>query len=67
MMSSVEGAITYPLGFKASGVRAGIKQSGDDMALITSDAPAAAAGVFTKNIVKAACVTINQSRLHPLK
>lgn len=63
MIEGFKGAITYPKGFRAAGVRAGIKQSGEDMALIVSDVPAAAAGVFTKNVVKAACVTINQSRL----
>lgn len=62
-MSNNEGAITYPLGFKASGVRAGIKQSGEDIALITSEVPASASGVFTRNVVKAACVTIDRARL----
>jgi len=42
-----------PLGYKASGVACGIKKNGkNDLALIVSDIPAEAAGVFTKNIVK---------------
>ncbi|NLM28513.1 MAG: bifunctional glutamate N-acetyltransferase/amino-acid acetyltransferase ArgJ [Clostridiaceae bacterium] len=42
-----------PLGFKASGVHCGIKKNGNkDLALIVSDIPAQAAGVYTKNIVK---------------
>ncbi|MHB1000420.1 MAG: bifunctional glutamate N-acetyltransferase/amino-acid acetyltransferase ArgJ [Armatimonadota bacterium] len=63
MKIKFKGAITYPHGFKAAGIRAGIKQSGDDMALIVSDRPANAAGVFSLNVVKAACVTINKSRI----
>jgi len=42
-----------PLGFKASGVPCGIKKNGNkDLALVVSDTPAQAAGVYTKNIVK---------------
>ncbi|MHB1458549.1 MAG: bifunctional glutamate N-acetyltransferase/amino-acid acetyltransferase ArgJ [Armatimonadota bacterium] len=63
MIEGFKGAITYAKGFKAAGIRAGIKQSGEDMALIVSDVPSCAAGVFTLNVVKAACVTINRSRL----
>ena len=44
-------------GFKAAGVAAGIKPNGRlDMGLIVSDTPAAAAGVFTRNRIKAAPV-----------
>lgn len=57
------GAVTFPKGFLAAGVRAGIKQQGEDVALVVSQAPASAAGVFTKNVVKAACVVINGGRL----
>ncbi len=42
-----------PEGYLASGMACGIKKNGDrDLALIVSAAPAEAAGVFTKNIVK---------------
>ena len=42
-----------PLGFMASGVHCGIKKNDNkDLALIVSDIPAQAAGVYTKNIVK---------------
>ncbi len=53
---------TYPLrrgvpGFKFSAVLAGIKKkTGLDLGLIISDAPCPAAGVFTRNTVKAAPV-----------
>ena len=44
---------SIPKGFKAAGVSCGIKKNGNkDLALIVSSIPAAAAGVFTKNIVK---------------
>ena len=50
--------ITSPLGFRAAGVAAGIKESGSpDVAVVVNDGPSsAAAGVFTSNRVKAAPV-----------
>jgi glutamate N-acetyltransferase / amino-acid N-acetyltransferase len=47
--------VTTPAGFRASGVTAGLKQSGrPDMALIVNDGPRySAAGVFTSNRCKA--------------
>src|SRR3954467_5590039 len=46
-----------PKGYRASGVRAGIKPSGGlDLALIVADVPGAAAGTFTTNRVAAAPV-----------
>jgi glutamate N-acetyltransferase / amino-acid N-acetyltransferase len=51
-------------GFKAAGLAAGIKKHGGlDLALIVADGPVAAAGVFTKNRVKAAPVLLCQRRL----
>lgn len=49
--------IFIPRGFRASGVKAGIKPSGGmDVALIVADVASAAAGVFTTNRVAAAPV-----------
>ncbi len=49
--------VTYPLGYKASGVAAYVKYPNrKDFALLVSDTPAAAAGVFTTNAVAAAPV-----------
>ncbi len=62
-MADVTGAVTFPKGFKAAGVRAGLKEQGLDMALIVSDVPAVAAGVFTTNVVKAAPVLLSKSRV----
>jgi glutamate N-acetyltransferase / amino-acid N-acetyltransferase len=51
-------------GFQAAGLAAGIKKHGGlDLALIVADSPAQAAGVFTKNRVKAAPVLLCQHRL----
>ena len=51
-------------GFTSGGVAAGIK-GGDtrDLALIFSEAPASAAGLFTTNQVKAAPVTLSMRRM----
>jgi glutamate N-acetyltransferase / amino-acid N-acetyltransferase len=50
--------VTSAAGFRAAGVTAGIKESGQrDLALVVNDGPSfAAAGVFTSNRVKAAPV-----------
>ena len=50
-----------PSGFKYSGVACGIKDSGKkDLALITSEVPAVAAGVYTQNVVHAASIDWNR-------
>jgi glutamate N-acetyltransferase/amino-acid N-acetyltransferase len=49
--------ITIPRGFRAAGVKAGIKPSGGlDLALLAADGPCAAVGTFTTNRVCAAPV-----------
>ena len=53
----IEGGITAPKGFKASGITAGLKPSkAPDLALIWSETDAIASGVFTTSQVRAACV-----------
>src|SRR6516225_9352254 len=51
-------SVTAPLGFRAAGVVAGLKQSGErDVAVVINDGPSrAAAAVFTANRVQAAPV-----------
>ncbi len=49
-----------PKGFRFGGVAAGLKPSRRDLALVVSDHPAAAAGVFTRN--KAAAAPIQDAR-----
>jgi glutamate N-acetyltransferase/amino-acid N-acetyltransferase len=57
--------VTLPQGFRAAGVTAGLKPSGKpDLALVVNDGPQhAAAGVFTRNKVKAAPVLWSQQVL----
>jgi glutamate N-acetyltransferase / amino-acid N-acetyltransferase len=52
-------SVTAPLGFRAAGVTAGLKESGQpDVAVVLNDGPSrAAAAVFTTNRVQAAPVT----------
>ncbi|SFM99570.1 glutamate N-acetyltransferase [Pseudonocardia ammonioxydans] len=58
-------SVTAARGFRAAGVAAGIKKSGrPDLALVVNDGPRAdAAGVFTRNKVKAAPVLWSQQVL----
>lgn len=56
-IAKINGGVTAPKGFLASGLNAGIKnQTKKDMAMVFSSTPCAAAGVFTTNLVKAAPV-----------
>ncbi|WP_137810676.1 MULTISPECIES: bifunctional glutamate N-acetyltransferase/amino-acid acetyltransferase ArgJ [unclassified Gordonia (in: high G+C Gram-positive bacteria)] len=57
--------VTAPLGFRAAGIAAGIKASGAlDLALVFNEGPDhSAAGVFTRNQVKAAPVLWSQQVL----
>ncbi|MBP5093194.1 MAG: bifunctional glutamate N-acetyltransferase/amino-acid acetyltransferase ArgJ [Abditibacteriota bacterium] len=62
-MKTIKGAVTAPKGFKAAGVRCGLKQSGNDFAMIVSDVTASAAGLFTNNVFCAAPVTLDREKL----
>ncbi|MHB8172066.1 MAG: bifunctional glutamate N-acetyltransferase/amino-acid acetyltransferase ArgJ [Thermincolia bacterium] len=60
----IEGGVTAPKGFRAAGVAAGIKKNGNkDLAILISDVPANAAGVFTTNKVKAAPLLVTMENL----
>ena len=64
LWQTVDGGVTAPKGFRASGIAAGLKASGlPDLALIVSDVPAIAAGVYTTSQVRAACVDYCSQRL----
>lgn len=53
--------VTYAKGFKAAGVKAGIKKSGNlDVAVIYTETEAAIAGTFTQNKVAAAPVYVSK-------
>ena len=63
-MKQIDGGITAVTGVRAAGVHAGIKAiDAKDVALIVTDAPATAAGVFTKNSVTAAPVLVCREHL----
>ena len=56
-MKQITGGVTAAKGFYAAACEANIKYANrTDMALIYSEVPCKAAGVFTSNVVKAACV-----------
>jgi len=59
----VQGGVTSAQGFLAAGVHCGVKAQGRDLALVFSRVPAAAAGVFTTNKVKAAPVLVDMDRI----
>ena len=59
----IQGGVTSAQGFVAAGVHCGIKPQKKDLALVVSRVPAAAAGVFTTNKVKAAPVLVNMERI----
>jgi len=58
-----KGTVSSPLGFKTNALCCGIRKKKADMALIYSIVRAQAAGVFTKNKVKAAPVEIDINHL----
>jgi glutamate N-acetyltransferase/amino-acid N-acetyltransferase len=64
-MKAISGGVCAPKGFKAAGIRCGIKASASkkDLALIASDRPCTAAAVFTRNLVKAASVLVSREHL----
>lgn len=63
-MVLINGGVTAPRGFLASGIMAGIKKSGKpDLALLYSETPAVAAGVFTTNAFKASPVRLSIANL----
>lgn len=65
-MKTIKGGVTAAKGFRAAAVFAGIKacnKGRDDLALVASDVPSVAAGVFTTNRVQAAPVRVSRAHL----
>ncbi|MDR2068998.1 MAG: bifunctional glutamate N-acetyltransferase/amino-acid acetyltransferase ArgJ [Spirochaetaceae bacterium] len=64
-MKEIEGGVCAPRGFRAGGIRAGIKASSQkrDLALIYSEKPCTSAAMFTTNRVQAASVLVSRERL----
>lgn len=70
MIRVIDGGVTAPSGFRAAGVACGIKRAPAagqpaalDLALVTADTPASAAGVFTTNRAVAAPVVVSREHL----
>ncbi len=65
MIEFTEGGVTAPKGFSAAGIHAGIRKnrSKRDMALILCDVRAAAAAVYTTNLVKGAPLTVTKEHI----
>ncbi|KMQ50296.1 Glutamate N-acetyltransferase [Chitinispirillum alkaliphilum] len=56
-IEKINGGVCAPGGFKAGGIKAGIKQSGNyDLGLIHSELPCHTAGTFTLNSIRASSV-----------
>lgn len=64
-MKHIDGGVCAPKGFSAGGIWCGIRKKNDkkDLALIVSDREAAAAGMYTTNVVKAASVLVTREHL----
>lgn len=59
-----EKSVSCVKGIQAAGCAVGLKKSGKkDMGLIFSEVPAVCAGVFTKNVVKAAPVLVDMEKV----
>ena len=57
-------SVTYPRGFRAAGMSAGLKPSGrPDLGLLVGDPGTTVAGLFTTNRVAAAPVNLSRSRI----
>jgi len=59
-LKTVQKGVTFPRGFMATGVEAYIKKQTRDLAVVYSEYPCQAAGVFTTNKVQASCVAYNR-------
>jgi glutamate N-acetyltransferase/amino-acid N-acetyltransferase len=60
----ITGGVTAPQGFRAAGITAGLKPSGNpDLALLLAPEGAVCAGTFTTSLVRAACVDLCADRL----
>jgi len=63
-LTLISGGVATPRGFRAAGISAGIKASGNpDLMLLVADAPAQVAAVFTTNKVIAAPVIVSKEHL----
>jgi glutamate N-acetyltransferase/amino-acid N-acetyltransferase len=61
----IPGGVCAPKGFRAAGVHCGIRKNREkpDLALLVSEKPAAAAAVYTQNLVQGAPLLVTQKHL----
>lgn len=59
----VPGGVAAPAGFRAAGIRCGLREGKPDLALIVSEAPASCAAVYTSNRVRAAPLELTREHL----
>ena len=61
----IEGGVTYPAGFKASGIHCGLRKnkSKKDLALILADKPCSTAAIYTTNKVYGAPINVTREHL----
>ncbi len=64
-MKKIEGGVCAAQGFSANGIHCGIRKNKTkrDLALIYSTVPAAAAAVYTQNLVKGAPLTVTKNNI----
>ena len=64
-MKLISGGVCAAQGFKANGIHCGIRHNRTkrDLAMIVSDVPATAAGVYTQNLVKGAPLMVTKENL----
>ncbi len=64
-LTPVPGGVCAPKGFKAAGIHCGIRanKSKNDLSLIVSDVPCAAAAVYTQNKVKGAPIAVTKKNI----
>lgn len=55
--------MSFPKGYKATGLNCGIKKEKSDLAVIVSEVPAAAAAVYTTNLFQAAPLQVTKDNL----
>ena len=65
MIKQIEGGVCAAKGFSASGVHCGIRKNRTkkDLSLIFSEVPAAAAAVYTTNLVKGAPLIVTKEHI----
>ena len=62
-MQEIKGGVTVPRGFKAAGIKCGLKKNKKDLALLHSEVPARAVALFTTNRIQAPPLKVTREHL----